>query len=158
MPEPIEFRIVQNLQAALQAIALGAGYHYDVHAVAVKLDPNSAVEALTAPGGPRPLLLIEVKPGPWQYSPASQVKRVLPMTVHWVSESTPTDDVSRMQTFFRGCADVEQAITVDLSRGGLAADTRIIRQNFDTAVDGSQVWGQNEIEVHLHRTFGQPNG
>lgn len=158
MPEPIEFRIVQNLQTALRAIATAAGFHYDVQTIAVKLDPNSAIEAVKSPGGPRPLVLLQVNPERRQYEPGNQLKVIRPITIHWVNESTATDDDSRMQTFFRGCADVEQAIAADVSRGGLAVDTRIVRQVFEDSVDGSQVWAQIEVDVQLHRTYGLPNG
>lgn len=157
MPEPIEFRILQNLQTALLAISVAGGYHYTVAAGAVKLDPNQNVEALIAPGGPRPFVLLEVAPEAWKYFPAGEVRLVLPVTIHWISESTPSDDNSRMQTFFRGCADVEKAIAVDPGRGGNAMDTRIVRREFETAVDGSQVWAQIETEIALRRTYGSPN-
>lgn len=158
MSEPIEFRIVQNLQADLRAIGVADGYHIPITDVAVKLDPNHAVDTINAPDGARPLVLIEVNPESWIYEPTSQVKLIMPITVHWVSESDPTDDESRMRTYFRGCADVEKAIAVDLSRGGLAVDTRIEKRTFDTAVDGSQVWARIELRIQLHRTYGQPNG
>jgi hypothetical protein len=160
MPEPISFRIVQNLQAALRAIAVAGGYHNDVAAIAVKLDPNNAVEAIKAPGGPRPLALLQVDPERWRYDQANQVKLVMPVKVHWIQESDATDDNSRMQVFFRGCADVEQAITQDLSRGGLAVDTRVVKNTFmnDDDTDSSQVWAAIELEVQFHRVFGLPNG
>jgi len=158
MPEPIEFRLVQDLQASLALIAIASGYHFDVGATAVKLDPNVAVEALIAPDGPRPFILIEVQPESWEYFPSGDIKLRMPMTVHWVSDSTPTDDASRMRTYFRGCADVEQAVAVEGSRGGLATDTRVTKRTFDTAVDGSQVWALIDLQILVHRTFGQPNG
>lgn len=158
MPEPIEYRVVLSIQAALQAITIAGGYHYDVVSAAVKLDPNVAVETLINPGGTRPLILIEVNPVEWEYQPAHRTKVRLPLTVHWVKDSTPTDDTSRMLAFFRGCADIEKAITVDITRGGLASDTRITRETFDTAVEGSRVWAQVEMTAHLHRTYGSPNG
>lgn len=157
MPEPISFRIVQNLQAAVRGISVAGGYHNDVAAIAVKLDPNSAVEAVKAPGGPRPLVLLRIHPERWKYDPANQLKLVLPVTANWVQESDATDDDSRMKVFYRGCADIEQAITQDLGRGGFAADTRVVAQTFNDDIDGSQVWGQIEIEVQFHRTYGQPN-
>ena len=158
MPEPIEYRAILNLQAALQAIAIAGGYHYDVVDAAVKLDPNVAVEALLHPAGARPIVLIEVNPEKWQYAPAAQLKLAMPVTVHWVSDATPTDDASRMKTFFRGCADVEQAVAVEIGRGGLASDTRIVKRTFDTAVEGSQVSARIDLEIWLHRTYGAPNG
>ena len=161
MSEPIEYRIVRNLQAALQGLTRAGGYHYDVPAVAVKLDPNHGVEELIgtpdAPG-PRPFIVLEIVPEKFEYFPTGDIKLRMPFVVHWVSDSIPTDDESRLLTFYRGCADVEQAIAVDGSRGGLAADTRVGKRTFDTAVDGAQVWAQIEIEILQHRTFGRPNG
>lgn len=158
MLEPIEYRILANLQAALQQITVGGGYHYDVLGTAVKLDPNQDVEALIEPGGPRPFVVIELAPERWEYFPADQLRLALPMTIHWVHESSPEADESRTLTYLRGCADVEQALAIDPGRGGLATDTRITKRTFEGAVDGSQVWGMVDITITLHRTYGQPNG
>ena len=157
MSEPREFRIVQNLQAALLAISVTAGYHFDVDSLAVKLDPNCDIESLIAPNGPRPFVLLQVLPEQWEYRPSMRVTVTLPVVVHWVSDSIPTDDDSRLQTFFRGVADVEQALTQDITRGQLATDTRIVKRTFDTAVDGSQVWAMVEAEIRIDRTYGAPN-
>lgn len=156
--DPREYQIIRNLQAALQAISVAGGYHFDVTAVAVKLDPNHKVEDLIAPDGPRPFIIVELTAERWQYFPASELKLVVPVTIHWVSDSVPTVDESRMQTYFKGCADVEQAIALDTGRGGLATDTRIVRRTFDTAVDGSQVWALLDAAITVNRTYGQPNG
>lgn len=158
MPEPISFRIVQDLQTALRSIAVAGGYFYDVASVAVKLDPDSANDAVRAPGGVRPLILLQVSPERREYQPAGEVRLVLPVTVNWVQESDATDDDSRMQVFFRGCADVEQAITVDLSRGGLVIDTRIVQCVNNDDLEGSQVWAQIEVEIAMFRQYGRPNG
>lgn len=159
MSEPISFRIVQDLQTALRAIASGSGYFNTVQSTAVKLDPNAAVDAIKAPGGPRPLALLQYNPEKWSYSPDGDVKLFMPIVVHWVQESDGADDDSKLKTFCRACADVEQAITADLSRGGLAADTRIVRQSYNNdEPDGSRVWAQIELDVQLHRTYGRPNG
>ena len=156
-PEPIDYQIVRNLQTALQAIAVGSGYHYTVAATAVKLDPNQNVEALIAPDGPRPFIVLELTPETWAYYPASQVRVVMSLTIHWVSESIPTTDESRLQTYLRGCADVERAMAIDVTRGGLAVDTRIVKRAFDTAIDGAQVWAMVDVALSLHRTFGAPD-
>lgn len=156
--EPIEYQVLTNLQAALQGIRIGNGYHYDVRGTAVKLDPNQDVESLI--GGadaPRPFVLLEVLPERREYRPSLQIKITRPVTIHWVSESDPTRDSDRLQVFMRGCADVERAIVQDITRGGLAGDTRIEKTAFDAAVDGSQVWAQIDIEILMHRTYGQPD-
>jgi len=158
VPEPIEYRAILNLQAALQAISIAGGYHYDVADAMVKLDPNVAAEATLQPGGGRPLIYIEVKPDRFDYAFKGDFKLFLPVTVHWVNDSTPTDDTSRMKTFFRGCADVEKAIAVDIGRGGLASDTRVTKRTFDLSVESSRVWAEIDIEIWLLRQYGSPNG
>lgn len=158
MPEPIDLQIVQHLQAALGAMRVADGYHFDVAATAVKLDPNHQVEDLIAPTGPRPFVILELTPDEgWEYQPAEQLHLALRVTIHWVSDSTPTDDNSRLQTYLRGCADVERAIAQDVTRGGLAVDTRIVKRLYDTAVDGAQVWAQIDVEITLYRQYGAPD-
>lgn len=155
--ESIDYQVVRNLQSALQAITVAGGYHFTVAATAVKLDPNHAVESLVAPDGPRPFVLLEIMADRWEYAPARQLELTLPVTIHWVSDSVPTTDESRLQTYLRGCADVERAIAVDITRGGLAMDTRVVKRTFDTMVDGAQVWGLIEVLMEIHRTYGQPD-
>lgn len=157
MTDPVEFSAILNLQTAIAAIRMVDGYHRDVQATAVKLDPDANVEDLVAPSGPRPFVLIEVKPEIRDYATASRagVKITLPVVVHWVSDSVPTDDQSRLRTFFEGCADIERAVTRDLSRGGIAFDTRIVRGSFDSF--GVQVWASIDVEIRLQRVYGEPN-
>lgn len=157
MPQPNELQIVTNLQQALQGMAIASGYHFDVQAAAVKLDPNCDVESLIAPEGPRPFLVLEVKPDAWEYFPAKRVKVTLPVTIHWVSDSIPTDDASRLTTFMCGLADVERAIAADVGRGGFAVDTKITKRSYSTALDGAQVWAIVDVEITTHRVYGQPD-
>lgn len=156
MGEPIDFLIVQHLQTALGGMTVAGGYHYACAGTAVKLDPNHNVDAFVAPDGPRPFVVLEVKPEARTYLPALQVRLVMPITIHWIGECLPHLDQSRMQTFFRGCADVERAISADLTRGGKAVDTRILRRTLDDSTEGAQVWAIIETEVRLYRTYGQP--
>ncbi len=157
MPEPVDFLVVTNLQTALRAIAVASGYHYDVTSAAVKLDPNQAVEDLVRPDGLRPFVLLEPKPATWDYGFDRQVTRWVPLTIHWVHDADPTDDTSRLKTFYRGCADVEKAVAADLTRGGYGKDTQIVEQVYDEGRDGSQVWARTEVRVLLERQFGSPN-
>ena len=157
MPEPIEYLVLTNLQTALKAITVGAGFFFTVAAAAVKLDPNQAAAQLVPPGGARPYIVIEVRPERWEYFAASEVRLVLPWTIHWVHTSDPTVDESLMQTYFRGCADIEQAIAKDMGRGGYAIDTRIVKREREIDEDGSEVWAMVDIEIALRRTYGQPN-
>lgn len=158
---PIDFLICANLQVTLQGIRVADGYHHDLSATAVRLDPNRAVEDLIAPAGPRPFAVVDllgVGSGEWEYveSPFG-IERRIPVTVHWIHDSDPTDDTSRLKTWLEGCADVERAIAVDVTRGGYAGFTAITRCVFDSSADGAQVWATISLEVRLRRTFGQPD-
>lgn len=155
--EPTEYRIILDVQTALRAIAVANGYHFDLAALAVKLDPDQAVESLLVPDGPRPFILIEVHPDSWSYSPANRVTQVLSLTIHWVSESDGAQDESRLITFFRGCADVERAIAKDVGRSFLATDTRITKRTYNTAGGGTQVWAAIDVEITTRRVYGQPD-
>lgn len=156
MSEPLELRLVQAVQTAIRAITVAGGYFYTVEADAVKLDPNASVEELMRPNGDRPFVLIEVQPDEWEYSPANQCKLITRLVLHWVSDSTPTDDTSRLQTYYRGCADLEKALAADISLGGLAVDVRITERSVDYQLNGAQVWAKVAVDIRSHRTVGVP--
>lgn len=155
-----------DVQAALRQIAMDNGYHHDLAKLAVKLDPNQGVETLVDPDGPRPFAVLEVRPETWTYSGAQesldagmdQAVVTLPITVHWINTSDPTADESRVQEFFRGCADIEHALGVDGTRGGLAVQTRMVTRRYDEAFSSAQVWAMVDYEILIYRTLGLPNG
>lgn len=163
MPEPIEFLIVQHVQAALRQIATANGYHFDVATFAVKLDPDQAAETLELPDGARPVILLEVKRRRWTARPAMQTRVVLPMTVHWIGDALPVgeaggpQDEDRMRTYYRACADIERAVMQDVGRGGRAYDTRIVGDVMDTSTNGLTVYAMVDLEISLERTWGEPD-
>lgn len=157
MPDPTEYQVVRSLQTALLAIAVASGYHYDVAALAVKLDANSDVESLVGDSPLRPFYVLEVLPDSFTYKPANRVDVVLPIAIHAIHGSDPTVDEDWWRTYFRLCADAEQALTQDLRRGGLATDTRILSRQAQT-FNGSQVWAVLSGEVQIPRIYGAPNG
>jgi hypothetical protein len=158
MSEPLDYQLVLNLQAALRAIAVASGYYATVASVAVKLDADQAVEDLERPDLPVPFIILDIRPETVEYLPAMEIRQEWPIVVHWVADCDPTDDASRVKTFMRGCADVEKAIAQDVTRGGLAVDTRIISRTLDPSVGGSRVWAVIDLRVTSYRTFGQPSG
>lgn len=168
MAEPREYRVLRALQTALASLRTATGAWYDLAAASVKLDPNQDVEALVSTDGPRPFVILEVRPETWGYSPDS-VRLVIPVAVHWVhdaqpredgllGEPTPPADEDRQQVFWRGCADVERAIGADVSLGGLVTDARIVGREFDDQVDSQLVHAVISTEITLRRTYGQPEG
>ena len=157
MNEPLEFRIVQDLQAALKSISVANGYHHDVESLAVKLDANHDVESIIGEQPLRPFLILELLPDRSEYFPSEQVRIRMPFIIHAVNDTDPTDDDSMLKTYHRLCADVEQAITADTTRGALATDTRILEREMHE-LEGQKVWALVKGEIREHRTYGEPNG
>lgn len=155
--EPLEFRIVQNLQTALRNISVANGYHHDFQALAVKLDPNQDVESLIGDEALRPFLILALSPDSYEYFPAEQIRLLMPFVIHAVDNTDPTDDDSKLKNYLRLCADVETAIAIDSTRGELATDTRIFEREMHE-FDGQQVWAMVKGEIREHRTYGAPNG
>ncbi len=156
MTEPLDYRILQNLKTALVAISVAGGYYYDVAAGAVKLDPNADVEALIAPGGPRPLLLIEALPEDRQtVESPNGIRTTRKVFVHAVQDSDPTDDDSFELVASRLRADIETAARLDPSRGGLAYDTVLVTQDPKTELS-PLVWIVTELSLVVYRTDGYP--
>lgn len=157
MPEPNEYLIAKHLQTALSGIALAGGYYYDVAAMAVKMDPDVQPESLVGPDGPRPFVLLDVQPDTFEIAGTKPNRATVrqPFTVYWVHDADPTVDDSFMQLYFRGCADVERAITADISRGGRAFDTRIVGRTARRP-RGFEVWAQITALVTVTRVYGQP--
>jgi hypothetical protein len=158
MPQdPIEFRIMQNLQSSLRSISKAGGYHHDVDNLAVKLDPNHEVESLVGSESFRPFLILEYGSQEFEFLPASQIITRVPLTIHAVDDSDVADDDSWMHTYLTLCSDIEQAVAVDTTRGGLATDTRILDRLIHR-IEGREVWAMNRCEIRVHRTYGAPNG
>lgn len=157
MPDPIEYQVVRNLQAALKAIEVASGYHTNIPGFAIKLDPNSSIEDLVGTLKQRPFIILEVSPDAFAYEPAKLARLTLPATVHAIADVDLTIDESWTRVFYQLCADIEQAVAVDITRGGLAVDTRILSRRFQT-FNGQQVWAMVDLQITVRRTYGLPNG
>lgn len=155
MHEPRDYLAMVALQAALQAISVGGGYYYDVRGTFVKLDPDHGVEELIEATAARPLIFLELQPEQWEYTGAQSLKVRQPVLIHWISESRPDRDADPLQTFLRGCADVERAITRDLTLGGTVRDIKITGRLFNRDL-GSEVWAIVNTVMVIHRVFGEP--
>lgn len=153
MAEPIEFRIVQNRQQALQAISVGAGYFYDVRGTGVKLNPDYDVEALVEENAPRPWITIETQSEEWVYAPANVLKLGMPLRIHWFNDGGAQNDEELRLMCYRAYADIEKAIVADLTCGGLAVDTRITARA--GAFSGGSVWVAVDLLIRVFRTYGE---
>lgn len=167
MAEPLDFLLLANLKAALQAIRVADGYYYGVDDAAVKMDAETTIDELVGPESLRPFVLIEPRPEEWEYHPSGEVLYSVPLTLHWVHDPLPmsdallgepaqAEDASRMRVYYRGVADIEKAITRDTSRGGRSVDTRITGRRWNPVNSGQDVWAEIDIELKVYRTYGVP--
>lgn len=158
MPNPLTHDVLLNLQTTLQAISVAGGYHFDVDDDAVSLDPDKHIELLTGSSLRAPFYIIEAPPGRrFDYHPANQLRQVLTVNVTGAHEATPLQPQTKLLRYEQLCADVERAVAVDHTRGGLATDTRVMDQQMGVIVGGQRVLAIIELEVRLYRTFGSPN-
>lgn len=159
MPEPIEYDLVLDVQAALQAITTGGGYFHDVAAGAVSVDPADHLEVLTGTLVNQPFFIVEVSPARrLQYFPSMQLLEIVPVDVTAAMDAPQLVATSRLQTFERLCADIEKALTVDINRGNRASDTRIVDKQMGMMVGAQRVIAIVQTEIRLHREYGKPNG
>lgn len=160
MPEAIEYQILLDLQTALRGISVVGGYNYDVLADAVSIDPTDEASGLFLNSlAMQPYLIIEVAQNrEITYFPAHQMREVIPIDIWAAKDAEPLVPASRLQTFQRLCADIEQALAVDVTRGGLATDTRVANKQPNYMVGGQRVVVAVQTEIRLYRTYGAPNG
>jgi hypothetical protein len=157
MPEPLEHQIVLDVQTALQGIAIASGYFYDVAAAAVSVDPADHIEALTGVLDLQPFLIVEVSPGRQiEYLPASRMRETIPIDITAAADAAPLVATSRLNVFQRLKADVEKAIVADVTRSGLAVDTRITDVQMGMMVGGARVLAVVSADVRVYREYGAP--
>lgn len=164
--DPIEFRIIADMQTALQSIRKINGYHHDVASVAVRLDPNYDIESLvgeaTVQTEPlRPFIIVVTSPDQFSYPEhGGRVFLLMPFIVHAVNDSDPSDDSDLQKTYFKLAADVETALVGTeqrLTRGGLATDTLILEREMHEPI-GQLSWAMVKGHVRVRRGYGEPNG
>ncbi|MCP4200650.1 MAG: hypothetical protein GY769_01790 [bacterium] len=157
MPEPLEYQIIKDLQESLRAISIVSGFFHDVNRVAVKLDADAKIEELIGSSGLRPFIILEIETEIFQHFPSEQLRLRMPFTVHFVNDTDPTEDDDLLRSHLRASADIEKAISVDITRGKLAHETKIVgREKRD--YEGQLIWSLISIEILNNRTYGEPNG
>ena len=160
MTEPVGYRILLNLQETLEGISKSAGYHFTVAAGAVSVDPLDAVEIIVGRATESPFFVIEAGVGGRPtYQPSNQLIEVLPANINaFANAEAQRDMVARVKTYERLCADIEKAVVVDITRGGLAGDTRIVSKQMNVTSGSLRVVAVVQLEMRLRRFYGSPNG
>ena len=159
MADSLEYLSVIDIQTALKNISIGGGYNHNVDAGAVSVDPADHIEVLTGALSHAPFFIVEVSPGrEIGYSGGNQTREFIPLDVTAAHDAEQLDPTSRLSVFQQLCADIEKAITVDITRGGRVTDTRIVEKQMGMMVGGQRVIAVVQLELRLHRTYGSPNG
>ena len=123
MADSQRLAIRKNLQAALQAISRASGYHNDVKATSVRRDP---VYLLTVPPTELPFFVLgETDPLQRVFTPALGVEDHILVKLYARVDSPGLDTSQKDDAFENLLADIERALTVDITRGGNASDTRL---------------------------------
>lgn len=149
--------VLEHICAAIRAMTIAGGYHWNVQYDSVRTD---AVNLVGVPHEQRPLFVVEFSPdGRRAYEPANQVVddlKVLVSAIVDVEEEiiAPT---AKHATGLVLAADLERALTMDITRGGWCGDTRLAMPELliGTGRDPSVVVVQEVECFHLHRPYGE---
>ena len=149
--------MLKAIQAALRAIS-GASYNYPVAAPAsVSLDPT--MNMLTATGVDLPLYVVEPDPnGRRDFHPAMQVVDFFrgTITARMDAVESAVNPLARAIVWEGLASDIEKALAVDVTLGGLVYDIRLLTPQPLVAVGSEIVVLVQPFEARLHRTYGAP--
>lgn len=151
----IRGQVLESLVEAVQSIRVSSGYQFDFDDESVQTDP---VDPLTVEHGRRPFCLVEPSPsGSREFEPASQLKEFFRVLLTVVFDSDDSGAHRKTAAAETMLADLERALTVDVERGGLCSDTRVLVPEILVSLGRSNtVVVLQEIECRIHRTHGVP--
>ena len=148
--------IQQSLATAIRAMTVAGGYTYNVQATSVMLDPVN-LETLSPAMLPAFYVHID-SPGERGFLSPMRVKDRLNFTVVARADATGLAFDRKHTTFAALVADLEKALTVDITRGGLATDTKLGQPEAPLMQlgNGNIVVVVQPVSVLTYRVYGQP--
>ena len=146
---------IEALQAALQAIS-GGNYHYPLSAATqVTVDPGTQI--LSVQPGDLPIYVIETTPDTVKdYQPAGQLREIVRVNVHARQDVDPFDPSKKLEAMENLKADIEVAVNVDLTLGGLVTDVRLLSPADFVGMGSAITIVTQPIELRLYRAYGAP--
>ena len=147
--------IIEALQDKLQAIT-GSDYHYPLTSAAqVTVDPG--MQILGPVLSDLPIYVIETTPdGTKQYLAASQLLEVMRVNIHARHDADPVNPSSKLSVFENLKSDMERALAVDITLGGLAVDVRLFTAAEFVGMGQPIVIVTQPVEIRLYRAYGSP--
>lgn len=157
MSTPVLLAIVLNLQTALQGIAQAAGYFNTVKATSVVLDP---VALLTVPATEVPFIVVghhQVAVSRTWTSRPNAFQDVTRFTLQTRFDAPGTDVARKVTAYTQWIADIEVAVAADITRGGVALDTKVEQaQPYFGLPNENICYAEIPIEIRWQRLYGKP--
>ena len=159
--DPLRVQVLEAVQTKLRAINGNPTYFNTVKSASVVLDPGLGPNMLLVPSTELPYMIVEVMPsGSKFYMPSMRMKEDFQIAViarNDTPASASTNLGRRMDTWEQLIADIEVALTRDITLGGLAVDVRLLTPTpaFDMAASSTIVVVQ-PVAIKLIREYGKP--
>lgn len=155
MMEPLRLRLLHSLATALRGIRQADGYYYTVKPESVMLDP---VNILTVAATALPVFLVEPSTeGVRTYQPANRLEYAFFASITARVEADSLGASRKTEAWERLLADIERALTRDITREGLAIDTRLGEPTpLSTIGPDSMVLVLQPVELRHVRVYGEP--
>lgn len=147
--------VLERMKAKLQAIAGNPLYFNTVKATSVTTEPDGNI--MTLPPTEMPYFIIEPTPdGSKFYMPSMRLKHQFQVLIT-ARDDAPSRNL-KMQTWERLIADIEVALTRDITLGGAAVDVRVLEATpgFDLNPTTPTIIVVQPVMITLIRTYGQP--
>lgn len=150
--DPILLRVWQSLSESLRAIQGPPLYHYTVRPEDVVEEPTNPMNVVRTPF----LVVGPTDGGARDFKASMRVRDRLVFTVEAYIDVVGMDPIRKAEAMSRIAADVEYALTRDLSRGGLAVRTLIRSPEFGAGFGATnRVYVGHLVEVDLLRPYGE---
>jgi hypothetical protein len=158
--DPLREQILEAIKVKLQAIDGTSIYFNTVKSTSVVLDP--AVNIFSLPPTEMPFFIIEpMVSGSKFYMPAMKLRHEFQVLItaraDVVTTISLTNTSRKTKTWEELLADIEVALTRDITLGGLCVDVRLLEATpgFDLGSSPS-VFVNQPLVVKLIRTYGSP--
>jgi hypothetical protein len=155
--DPQRQRVIEALATALRTNIAGGDYHFPLaDSRQVSVDPTTNL--LTWSGYALPMHVIEPTPDAVrEFYPAMQIRDEFDLNVtSRMDIADVADPAARMQTWERLHSDIERALAVDITLGGLVYDVRVLPPRPFVGIGSAIVIVASPVKVSYHRAYGEP--
>lgn len=148
-------QVIDAIVAALRAIS-GAEYHYPLQS-AKQVSDDPTTQLLTVNAYDLPKYVVETTPeGTRDFYPGSHMVEFMNLNVQGRYDVKDGDPTARATALENMAHDIEKALTVDVTLGGLVYDTRVMVPRGFVGLGSEIVILVQPVTVRIHRTYGEP--